>query len=455
MEKEYMHAGFDDTDSVRGGCTTYVAALLVERLSQMGAEFVDYPGLVRLNPNVPWKTRGNGALCLRIRHEHGSKEEIMETVIETVRREADLKSKGTDPGIVFLSGREIPAEVKKFSRRTITGIVKLDEALKLIMKQNGLAVGFNERRGIIGGLAAIGETFESDYTFEILAYRQHENLGAKRNVDEASVFQMDRLTRPLTFNNVDYRKKRVIITPRGPDPILFGIRGETADAVKRAFRIVRSVESIERWVIFRSNQGTDAHLTDIRKLNMIRPCRSVVVRGSVCSAPRIVPLRHVIFAIEDETLAVDCAAFEPTGDLRKVASNLVVGDHVEVCGAAHFKRGHSPTINLEKIKPMELIPRFVVSNPVCLKCGKRLKSMGKNKGFRCGKCKTRYPSAERIVTEVRPELKEGEVYATAVRSQRHLTKPLARYGLEKNGEPSNLVDCWNGLSSSEAPRLVL
>ena len=61
-----LHIGFDDTDSPNGGCTTYIAAILVEKLSGMGVSFMDYPNLIRLNPNVPWKTRGNGALCLRL-----------------------------------------------------------------------------------------------------------------------------------------------------------------------------------------------------------------------------------------------------------------------------------------------------------------------------------------------------------------------------------------------------
>ncbi|MCJ7699028.1 DNA-binding protein, partial [Candidatus Bathyarchaeota archaeon] len=68
MTEKILHIGLDDTDSTRRGCTTYVAAVLVEELEKLGACFIDYPNLVRLNPNVPWKTRGNGALCLRIRY---------------------------------------------------------------------------------------------------------------------------------------------------------------------------------------------------------------------------------------------------------------------------------------------------------------------------------------------------------------------------------------------------
>ena len=29
--------------------------------------FIDFPLLIRLNPNIPIKTRGNGSVCLRIK----------------------------------------------------------------------------------------------------------------------------------------------------------------------------------------------------------------------------------------------------------------------------------------------------------------------------------------------------------------------------------------------------
>ena len=33
--KQVMHIGLDDTDSTRKGCTTYIAALLVEKLKEI------------------------------------------------------------------------------------------------------------------------------------------------------------------------------------------------------------------------------------------------------------------------------------------------------------------------------------------------------------------------------------------------------------------------------------
>jgi hypothetical protein len=33
--QRFMHIGLDDTDSTKGGCTTYLAALLVEKLGEL------------------------------------------------------------------------------------------------------------------------------------------------------------------------------------------------------------------------------------------------------------------------------------------------------------------------------------------------------------------------------------------------------------------------------------
>ena len=50
---QILHIGFDDTDSTKHGCTTYIAALLIDEIEKLNAKLVDYPSLVRLNPNVP------------------------------------------------------------------------------------------------------------------------------------------------------------------------------------------------------------------------------------------------------------------------------------------------------------------------------------------------------------------------------------------------------------------
>ena len=444
MTIKTMHIGLDDTDSPRKGCTTYVTALLVEKLQKLGAKFIDYPNLVRLNPNVPWKTRGNGALCLRIQCNENDEEKIKETITTTVEEHADLEYKSTDPGIVFFETATIPREVKAFAKNAITGIVNLKDALKLLKRFRAEAVGFKKRRGIIGSLAAVGETLQGDYTFEILAYRIPENYGLKRKVDESSIVEMDKATAPYTFNNVDQEKDRTIITPRGPDPILLGIRGETPEIVKKAFEMVKPLEPVERWVIFRTNQGTDIHLKRVKQLRQIEPYNPVAAKGTVATKPKIIPRRHVIFSIKDESAQVDCAAYEPTGSLRKIARKLIVEDYVEVYGGVRApSQNLSLTINLEKIRILRLAPKIAYQNPVCPKCGKRLKSMGRNKGFRCEKCGSRYTELGKIEVKINREIRKG-LYITSPRSQRHLTKPFRRYGLEKRYVPvKGLIEGWH------------
>ncbi|KPV63509.1 MAG: tRNA(Ile2) 2-agmatinylcytidine synthetase TiaS [Candidatus Bathyarchaeota archaeon BA1] len=438
-----MHIGFDDTDSPRMGCTTYIAALLVEKLCRIGVSFIDYPNLIRLNPNVPWKTRGNGALCLRLQCDNKIAGEIMEIVVTAVEESADLGYGGTEPGIVFLIGNHIPKEIRGFAKQTIQGIVKMKEAVRLIRMFGAQAVGFKTGRGIIGGLAAIGETLEDDYTFEIITYRAIENRGTKRRIQASSVLEMTEKTAPLTFNNIDPERGRILITPRGPDPILYGIRGETLNVLKQAYEIVRPEEPIERWVVFRTNHGTDAHLRRIGSISEIQPFHPVMVRGTVAKEPQIIPGGHVIFPIEDKTGRVDCAAYEPTGALREAAKCVIAGDLIEACGGVRPPSSKHPvTINLEKMRVLRLAPQMVFFNPNCPKCDKRMESMGKGQGFRCKRCGFRSTSLRKVAIKVERKIKRG-LYIASPRSQRHLTKPLCRYGQEKSGQPKEMVQTWH------------
>jgi len=432
--ESFLHIGIDDTDSTKRGCTTYVAALLVEKICEMDAVFLDYPHLIRLNPNVPWKTRGNGALCLRVKIDEDLKESLVEQAVETVEANADLDAPDTEPGIVVYTGQDIPPALTKFAHRTITRVVRKDEVPRLIRRFQCEAVGFKGGRGVIGALAAIGEPLFRDHTYELIAYRNQQNRGTLRRVDDTSVFEMSIQTRGLTFNNVDDAKRRILITPRGPDPVLLGIRGETSEAVKKAYGMLKVLEAVERWVIFRTNQGTDAHLCNIDSISQARPNRAVIVTGSIITEPKTIPGRHVIFTIGDEGGRIDCAAYEPTGKFRNAVRKLVNGDVVEVYGGVRRpSNGNPTTINLEKMRVIKLAGKTMLKNPVCQSCGKSMESMGRGQGFRCKKCGRRDRNAEKLVVPVKRTLSE-QLYIPPPRAHRHLTKPESRYGREKELE---------------------
>jgi tRNA(Ile2)-agmatinylcytidine synthase len=436
-----LHIGFDDTDSPEGGCTTHIAALLAEKMSSMSVSFMDYPNLIRLNPNVPWKTRGNGALCLRISCQEDSVNRIKETVLDAIEANSKLSYGGTDPGVVFLFG-DVPQEIRDFAKKAEQRVVKIDEALSLVKRFDAEAVGFKKGRGLIGGLAAIGEDLSGDHTFELITYRMQENLGEPRRVEGSSVKTMD-ANSPLTFSNIDPETGRILITPRGPDPILYGVRGETAEAVKQAHEMILREEPIERWMIFRTNQGTDAHLRNVSAVKEIQPYNPVVAEGAVSKEPRVIQGGHVIFSIRDETGEVDCAAYAPTGNLCRTARKLMAGDNVKVFGGVRPSSSeHQLTINLEKMRVLELVARTSFVNPVCPECGKRMKSMGKNQGFRCSKCGFRSSQLKKLEVNEERQLERG-LYITSPRSQRHLTKPHCRYGKEKSGAPQKMIENWH------------
>jgi tRNA(Ile2)-agmatinylcytidine synthase len=401
--------------------------------------------LIRLNPNVPWKTRGNGALCLRIECNENLVQDVKEIVVAVVEENSDFDNAGTDPGIVLFFRKVVPKEIRNFAKKTIQGIVKLDDALRLVKEFGAEALGYKSGRGVIGALAAVGETLEGDHTYEFIAYRLAKNCGTKRLVDAASVQRMNEVTAPLTFNSIDLDEDRVLITPRGPDPIFFGIRGENPEIVTEAFGMVHAGEPVERWVVFRTNQGTDAHLRRIGFIGDVHPFHSVIVRGTVVNAPKIVPLRHVIFSIGCDSTTIDCAAYEPTGGLRKAAKQLIIGDEIEVYGGVRpASKAHPITINLEKIRVIKLVPKVSLHNPKCLVCGKTMSSMGKKQGYRCDKCGHKSKELTKTQTTEKRAL-EKRLYVTSPHSQRHLTKPISRYGQEKTLDRLNfkMIQEWH------------
>jgi tRNA(Ile2)-agmatinylcytidine synthase len=435
-----LHIGLDDTDSPDGGCTTYVAALLAERLLTLGAEFVDYPTLLRLNPNTPWKTRGNASVCLRFNLDEAMQGEAKKAALELVDRYGEFWCDNTNPGVVFHVG-EVPQEAKEFSDRTVKQIVSLLEAEAIIEGHGMAAVGWKNRRGIIGALAAVGGTLEGDHTYETLTYRTPENWGRKRGVDADSVRGMDRSLGDVTFNNVD-EGGRPLITPHGPDPVLYGVRGETAEAVYRAFTMVKTLEPVERWMIYRSNQGTDAHFGAPVKVRELRPFNPAVVEARVVNVPETLQGGHVIFRVSDRSEEVDCAAYEPTGGFRHIAWALIPGDLLRLYGGVREIDG-GITLNIEKVEVLGLADDVEYMNPRCPTCGGSTESMGQGQGYRCKKCGHRDMGLVKVPISKPRDLKPG-VYLPDRDAHRHLTKPLERYGREKKYTPHPMIEGWIG-----------
>jgi tRNA(Ile2)-agmatinylcytidine synthase len=402
-----FYIGIDDTDSIKGMCTTYIGALLADELKTSNQK------LVRLNPNIKWKTRGNASICLELKKERAK---VKEKVLEAVERYAEFEGENTHPGVVFLDG-DVPKAFSDFYRKCLQGVAEIKEAEDLAESYGAEVCKFKKGRGIIGAIAAIGSAFD-DRTYEIIAYRERENWGRERRIDKASVYGMDSKTFPFTFNNVD--GDRILITPHSPCPVLFGIRGENPEILQQAYEMVVANEGIERKIIYMTNQGTDAHLRRVEGISEVEPFSSVILKGRVAGAPKTISGGHVIFPIGDGRGEIDCAAYEPTGDFRKIVRKLMPGDLVEAYGGV---RSDGKTINLEKIQILKLAEIYREENPLC-GCGRRMESAGRAQGFRCKKCRTH--RKEKVRRKVERGLKEG-IYQVPPRAMRHLSKPLIRF----------------------------
>ena len=405
-----MLIGIDDTDSPQGMCTTYLGAVLARRLID-GHMQVREARLVRLNPNVTWKTRGNAAIML---DAEGSPDRAFTLACDLVEELADQSCDNTNPGVVVTEQKIDTA----FYRKAVTDFCTIDEAVSLLDTAGARYHGWKNRRGLIGATAAVASELP-DCTSEILVYRRPDRFGTPREVDRQSLFDAEAATFPHTWDTVDTENDVVVCVPHTPDPVLFGIRGESPQWVMAARQIIQSeppgIEQI--WV---TNQGTDTHLLP-GKTGQLNELLSYYVPGTVTSVPQTKTGGHVSFVMKDGDFAVRCMAYEPTKNFRQIIRQLRPGDQVIAAGS--FKKG---SINLEKLKVVSLAEAERIRPPLCTACSKRMTSNGKGKGWKCKKCGARADSPE---IQALPRMLSPGWYEVPPTARRHLARPLCR------GEP--------------------
>lgn len=403
----------DSIDNLHYGCTTHFSTILLKNLSRK-IRLADLPLLVRLNPAIPWKTRGNGAVVLRILYE-GDIRELLETVYNLA---LEYSSGKEDVGIVVYEGEPWSVrELRWLYYRTLTNVITRDVVLRILGKLGGLHAG---RRGVIGAaasLAALGP--KDDFTFELLAYRNPDLWGSERCVDIPKVLELEALMPPCTFYNLSLLTGELLATPGGTDPVLAGFRG---DCITPLFDYSRALcEKPDAWLLFRSNQHTDPHDLELEELSYYT---SGSLEAIVENRPNIIEGGHVIVRVSSELGEADLVFYRETGSLNRIARLLEPGDRIRVLGSTRpYKPRGVPVIAVEKLWVLSVERKYVVVNPRCPKCGSRMKSSGSNKGFKCDSCGYRILSASKINLEIERTLAPGE-YVTE--RFRHLTAPVGR-----------------------------
>ena len=209
--------------------------------------------LIRLNPNVPYKTRGNAAISLEV---VGDSEIAFEMACRCVEEMADLPAEGTEPGVA-MSETKPPVS---FYHKALRSFCEPDEAVAVLDAVGAIYRGWKGGRGLIGAAAAMASDLP-DFTWELLVYRRPAFWGSRRAIEREAFFLADAATVPRTWDTVDRENDVVVCSPHTPDPVLFGIRGESPLSVALARTFIRTEPpGLEQ--ILLTNQGTDGHLEE-------------------------------------------------------------------------------------------------------------------------------------------------------------------------------------------------
>lgn len=390
--------GIDDTDSHRGGCTTYVGYVLAkEIIKKWGPRaFRDFPHLVRLNPNIPFKTRGNAAVALDLDIPEGDIEELWKLVIDIVNIYARREGK-TDPGVAVAVG-EIPERARLLYRMALTQVVSASAADRVGVRTWG-------GRGRVGAVAAVGAAFPKS-TFELIAYREGERAPVAPELVQA----MELFTYPYTFHNLD--KRRVLIEPRGPDPVYYGIRGLTPQHLRYALALLEKWGyKPAGWVIYRTNQATDAHIELGVFFQDPYPYSFYRTRGIIVETRRISG-RHLAGRLDN---GIEFVVYRHLG---KLAARLerCIGCDVVLYGGVK-PRGESLYLYVERAY---ILGRYLAEKGRCPYCGGSLESLGRGKGWRCRGCGTIfYHVATKWLYDISPQ----DILLPRPGEWRHLLKP--------------------------------
>jgi len=441
MRYHFLRIGIDNVDSYWGGCTTHFGYLVVKKILSLGGYLVDYPRLIRLNPDIPWKTRGNGCVAIDLMMPKNRVKEFVMWIKEFLLDYIDViegASSKNQPAIVIIDGDKLDAEtlalLHKLYKRAVCSVVAVTEAINILKSiENKILLAYYPMgpRGLVGALSALGNLLISDYTYELLIYRKLSERDRERfiHIDD-KIFEI-LLEREDTFANVDHETQKILITPAGPDPVIAGIRGDTITGILSTFRKLEKYINYDGWMIFVTNQGTNENFLHSKD-------REIDYYTQVLLEMRLTDMIHrkgghisiEAFYNHDRFLI---NFYQESGRMRWVIKKLAYETKIYIGGGIKPNKQPGETdkvINPQIVyMPGTLINIIVKARPICPSCKVTLKSGGKGNIYKCKKCGYTIPGTETSInkTKVLPTL-----LLPPYRSILHISKPLKRIGREKS-----------------------
>jgi len=405
-----VRIGLDDTDHPESGCTTETLDNLLSLLvSKIGIE-IQERRLVRLWPFAERRTRGNGALGAIIEAQECEISPILEAcrewfdeLVAEVSQFPDSEYL-TSPCLV-ISLEEVTEE---WYWSSVRGEVDCSERLEEVIESGCKVFCSGTNWGVVGASAAVSWPPKPNSSWELVSWREISNIGKIRQVSYESVSKLESIF-PDTFLNRDPTKKKGLIAPRTPCPVLYGIRGANPESVREAHLWLQSQPGVEKcrsFAIHVTNQLSDDHIPS-------------EIKGTVISRPTEIQGGHSHISVLSEGRRQRLVAFSEGGPVNRLLRSTRPGDVISWKGL----KSPGGDIHLEKLCIVDATPR-ILSRPIC--CSKTMRSAGKGQLLRCQECGKMH---EKMWLTIPPSHQENVTPGSWVEpnpsNRRHLASPLS------------------------------
>ncbi len=344
----------------------------------------------------------------------GDPRDLYEAALQYAQEYVEERPPGKEPGaamVEYTDAWRVP-RLRSLYTRALRDHVPRGDAEDALRASGALYSGGS---GLVGAAAVLAANAPWDpVTYELIAYRSLDRLGEPRCVTGDP--RAESVLPPCTWANYDLYTGRPVMAPGGPDPVLAGFRGSMPWCLARAGRLL--CEETSLWALYATNQHTGLH-TRRHPHSPPRPYQSLRIRAVVASQPRELAGGHVVVTVEHAWGRLDAAFYRETGPLRDAARLLRPGDHVVLEGVV-VPRSIGPTLAVEALTVSRLSRETLRLAPRCPRCGHRMTSMGRGKGYKCPRCGHRDPGARPLLLELPRRLLPGR-YTSTVSGARHLT----------------------------------